>query len=145
MERAMQTLKITLATQNEGKRRELTELAKYSHQPVEFFINPNAPDVDETGATFQENAILKARLSLPLEKGHWVLAEDSGLIVDALSGQYDMPDFPGVYTNRWLTRERFDALMNQRTELSDNAAQFTMPLDRVTEKGMTNTELCLGI
>jgi len=140
-----QKLQITLATQNEGKRRELAELAKHSQRPIEFFINPNAPEVDETGKTFQENAILKARLSPPLEKGHWVLAEDSGLIIEALSGQYDLQDFPGIYTNRWLTRERFDTLMAHWTELPDEARSFTMPMDRVTENGMTNTELCLGV
>jgi len=140
-----QKLQITLATQNEGKRRELSELAKHSQRPVEFFINPNAPDVDETGKTFQENAILKARLSPPLEKGHWVLAEDSGLIIEALSGQYDLQDFPGIYTNRWLTRERFDMLMSYWAELPSEARSFVMPMDRVTENGMTNTELCLGV
>jgi len=141
-----QKLQITLATQNEGKRRELSELAKHNLRAVEFFINPNAPDVDETGKTFQENAILKARLSPPLEKGHWVLAEDSGLIIEALSGQYGLQDFPGVYTNRWLTRDRFDSLMEQCMELPDEVVcSFTMPTDRLTENGMTNTELCLGV
>lgn len=135
---------ITLATQNQGKRRELAELTKECHVPVELFINPNTPDIDETGSTFEENAILKARLSPALEKGHWILAEDSGLIIDALSGQYGLQEFPGIYTNRWLTRERFERLMTDWTPSIASKA-FTLPSDRVTENGMTNTELCLGI
>jgi XTP/dITP diphosphohydrolase len=136
--------RITLATQNEGKRRELARMAAHFLPAVELDINPDAPDIEETGRTFQENAILKARQSPPLHAGSWVLAEDSGLIVEALDGQFNLSPFPGIYANRWLTRERYDSLM---ADWPQRSREFPVALstDRLTENGMTNTELCLGI
>jgi XTP/dITP diphosphohydrolase len=136
--------RITLATQNEGKRRELAQLAKHLTQPLQLEINPAAPEIEETGSTFQENALLKAQQSPPLHAGDWVLAEDSGLIVDALDGQFGLSPFPGIYANRWLMRERYDTLMANWAECP---AVLPAPLatDRLTENGMSNTELCLAL
>ena len=55
---------------------------------------PESIDVDETGTTFAENAAIKATEQAK-HLGRWVLAEDSGLTVDALSGQ------PGIYSARF--------------------------------------------
>lgn len=88
-------MEIILATTNKGKLRELQQLLTdkdvvlYSldhFQPV--------PDVEETGATFAENARLKA-CYYSQQLNHLVLADDSGLIVDALDGA------PGVYSARF--------------------------------------------
>ena len=76
---------------------ELTDLSPY----------PAAPEVDETGTTFEENARLKATTLGPA-LGEWVLGEDSGLVVPALSGQ------PGVYSARWAGAHGDDAANNAK-------------------------------
>jgi XTP/dITP diphosphohydrolase len=55
---------------------------------------PDAPEPEETGTTFGENAIIKARAAAAAA-GQWALADDSGIAVDALQGR------PGVYSARW--------------------------------------------
>ena len=85
---------LVLATRNAGK---LRELARILGAPVnltgldEF---PDAPDVPETGATFEANALLKAR-AIAAYTGLPAVADDSGLCVDALGGM------PGVLSARW--------------------------------------------
>jgi XTP/dITP diphosphohydrolase len=68
---------------------------------------PNAPDPDETGETFQENARIKAS-EFAKSLGQWVLADDSGLTVDALGGR------PGVYSARYAGKHGDDAANNQK-------------------------------
>lgn len=76
---------------------ELTDLSPY----------PAAPEVDETGTTFEENARLKATQLAPA-LGEWVLGEDSGLCVPALGGA------PGVYSARYAGKHGDDAANNAR-------------------------------
>ncbi|MGE9267177.1 MAG: non-canonical purine NTP pyrophosphatase, partial [Verrucomicrobiales bacterium] len=68
---------------------------------------PEAPEVEETGATFQENAALKA-LALSSLTEALVLADDSGLEVDALGGE------PGVHSARYAGRHGDDAGNNAK-------------------------------
>jgi XTP/dITP diphosphohydrolase len=58
-------------------------------------------EIAEDGATFEENAILKA--SVPASKGYWGIADDSGLCVDALDGA------PGIWSARYASINNFDA------------------------------------
>lgn len=67
---------------------------------------PAAIEVDETGSTFAENARLKATEQAK-HLGRWVLAEDSGLEVDALAGK------PGVYSARYAGRHGDDEANNR--------------------------------
>jgi XTP/dITP diphosphohydrolase len=95
---------LVLATHNPGKLAELTRILSAAGVPArlaglrEF---PGAPDVAETGATFAENALLKAR-ALALFTGLPAVADDSGLCVDALNGM------PGVLSARWAGRHGDD-------------------------------------
>ena len=86
--------KIVLATSNQGKVKELTALL----QPLNIELIPpsafNIPDADETGLTFIENAIIKARHASQLS-GLPALADDSGLAVAALHGA------PGIHSARY--------------------------------------------
>lgn len=87
---------ILIATQNEHKRREILDIVKdvpgVSFLGTEDF--PFQPTVEETGASFRENAILKAA-ALATACNTWAMADDSGLEIDALDGR------PGVYSSRY--------------------------------------------
>lgn len=98
---------ILVATNNRGKIREfaelLTDLPIRFHSLAEF---PNVREVEETGATFEENAALKAT-GYARQTGLWTLADDSGLEVVALGGA------PGVFSARFGGAGLTDA---ERTE-----------------------------
>ena len=83
---------LVLATRNEGKLRELARILNNEVTGLDAF--PGAPDVPETGATFEANALLKAR-AIAAYTGRPAVADDSGLCVDALNGM------PGVLSARW--------------------------------------------
>ena len=96
---------IVLATRNQGKVRELAEpLRAFGLRVVGLDAFPDLPEVEETGTTFEENALLKAR-EVSKRTGLVAIADDSGLEVDALNGapgvysarySEDMPDLPGA-------------------------------------------------
>ncbi len=94
--------KLLLASGNAGKFKELQAVL----QPlgIELSAQPQTPEfeVAETGSTFVENAIIKARHAAVLT-GQPVLADDSGLIVDALAGR------PGVHTSRFAGEDATSA------------------------------------
>ena len=86
---------MVLASRNPGKIRELVRLL--ADAPVELRSlrdYPEMPDPEETGATFGDNAVIKA-VAASLGTGEWALADDSGLEVDALDGG------PGVRSARF--------------------------------------------
>ena len=86
---------IVLATRNQGKVRELAEpLRAFGLRVVGLDAFPDLPEVEETGTTFEENALLKAR-EVSKRTGLVAIADDSGLEVDALNGA------PGVYSARY--------------------------------------------
>jgi XTP/dITP diphosphohydrolase len=91
------TTKVVIASRNEHKidemRRILNE-AGLSLDLVGIQEFPDLPDVDETGETFAENALLKAR-EICAFTGLPAIADDSGLCVDALGGM------PGIFSARW--------------------------------------------
>jgi len=94
---------IVLGSHNRGKLREIEAIL--GHLPVEWRTLdafPQAVAPDETGATFAENARIKA-LGLARQLGAWVLADDSGLCVDALDGG------PGVRSARYAGPGAADA------------------------------------
>lgn len=92
---------IVLATGNQGKVNELSSLlAKYNIEIVPQ-SNFNVPEVAETGTTFVENAIIKARHASKIT-GLPAIADDSGLEVDALNGE------PGVYSARYAGENASD-------------------------------------
>lgn len=97
--------RIVIATANPGKVRELRALL--SDLPIDLLGAEGMPDVEETGATFAENAELKARAASAWS-GEWALADDSGLEVDALDGA------PGVHSNRFPGCGNTEESRNQR-------------------------------
>jgi XTP/dITP diphosphohydrolase len=119
--------RLVLATANQHKLVELTRILADGRVDValtslaEF---PGAPDVAETGVTFAENALLKAR-AIAQFTGLPAVADDSGLCADALNGM------PGVLSARWSGRHGADEanlrlLLAQLTDVPDErrGAQF---------------------
>lgn len=110
--------KIVLASNNPGKAREIGQLLADLEIEVVPQSDFNVPEIEETGLTFVENAILKARnaceyTNLP------ALADDSGIEVDALNGA------PGIYSARFAgvgasDRENLDKLLRELKAI-DNA------------------------
>jgi XTP/dITP diphosphohydrolase len=100
-------MKLILASSNSGK------LAEYQHllQPFKFDLIPQQaypmPEVEETGLSFIENAILKARHA-SYHSGLPALADDSGLQVDALQGA------PGIYSARYAGPNATDQQNNEK-------------------------------
>ena len=86
--------KIVLATGNKGKVKELAALLSDHNIDVVPQSDYDVPDVEETGTTFVENAIIKARHAAKIT-GLPAIADDSGLEVDALNGA------PGVRSARY--------------------------------------------
>ncbi len=90
----MQSHTVVLASGNRGKFDELDELLASHNINLRLQAEFNVADVAETGLTFIENALIKAR-NAATHTGHAALADDSGIEVDALSGQ------PGIYSARF--------------------------------------------
>lgn len=109
---------LTIATRNAHKAQEIAAILP-PHFTVRTLADyPTLPDVEETGTTFAENAALKA-CGISAALPGLVLADDSGLCVDALEGA------PGVYSARYAGEHGNDAANNAKL-LADLA---TLPAD----------------
>ena len=107
--------RLLIATRNPGKAREMA--AVLADLPLEFVSlldYPDAPEIEETGATFLENAVLKAR-AYAAYTGELTLADDSGLEVDALGGA------PGVRSSRFAPTDpqRIAKLLDMMKDVPD--------------------------
>ena len=88
--------KLILATSNKDKAREIAEILSDTPFVVTTMKEEGYdPDIVEDGKTFEENALIKARTVHTLAKGAYVMADDSGLCIDALDGA------PGIYSARF--------------------------------------------
>lgn len=130
--------RLLLATRNPGKLAELQRLLE-SAVPGVAVVGlrdvPEYPEAPETGATFAENALLKAREAVR-HTGLPAVADDSGLTVDALNGM------PGVLSARWSGRHGDDAantalLLGQLADVPDGrrGAAFVCAAAIVTPDG----------
>lgn len=115
---------LVLATHNKGKLRELRELLRGQVPGLDVDTQvidasaAGAPDVAETGVTFAENSLLKAR-AVADATGLLAIADDSGLAVDVLGGA------PGIFSARWCGRHGDDAanlelLLAQLSDVPDS-------------------------
>lgn len=100
MSRKLTPGKLVLASHNAGKLREIRALvAPYGMEAISA-ADLGLPEPEETGTTFAENALIKARSAAA--SGFVALSDDSGLEVTALGGR------PGVYTADWAERRAFE-------------------------------------
>lgn len=126
----MQTMKLIFATGNQHK---LMEVKKMMPSHIELLslkdINFNE-DIEETGKTLEENALLKAK-TIFLKTGISCIADDSGLLVDALNGE------PGVYSARYAGPEKNDEnntqkLLKELHASNNRSAHFKTVISLVT-------------
>ena len=106
------TARVVLASRNAGKIAELSRILGGGYELVG--LPEEAPEVPETGETFTENALIKARAAVAFT-GLPAVADDSGLVVDALNGM------PGVLSARWAGRH------------GDDAANLQLVLDQIAD------------
>ena len=117
--------RVVLATRNAGKIAELGRILADVGGGVEIVgleSFPDAPDVPETGLTFADNALLKAR-AIAACTGLPAVSDDSGLAADALHGM------PGVLSARWAGRHGDDTanlelLLGQLADVDERGAAF---------------------
>ena len=116
--------RILFATGNHGKMKEIKMI--FSDMDVELLSLEDAGieiDIEENGASFEENAILKAK-AIAAIRNEVVLADDSGLVIDALNGE------PGIFSARY---------MGENTSYHNNLMQR---LDEKNEKDRTAHFVC---
>ena len=105
------TKQIVLASSNPGKVREINQMLESLHLTVVPQSDFKVPEAEETGLTFVENALLKAR-NATRHTGLPAIADDSGIEVDYLNGA------PGIYSARYAGKGASDA-QNLRKLLTD--------------------------
>lgn len=101
---------VILASGNAHKAQELSEMGRNQDLVIRPApVQPLEP-ILETGLTFLENALIKARAFSELNPGVWVLSDDSGLVVKALNGA------PGIYSARYAGEHATDAEHNDKLQ-----------------------------
>ena len=99
---------IVIATRNSGKLLEIKDILKHLEVSVRSLSQfPEIPPIEETGSTFEENAILKAQKVADIT-GSLTLADDSGLEVDYLGGK------PGIRSSRFAGDNATDLMNNAK-------------------------------
>lgn len=127
-------MKLLIATKNVGKVKEIEELL--ANLPIRLFNLTDFPSVnepEETGATFTENAVLKAKFYASYT-GLWALADDSGLEVEALNGA------PGIFSARYAgaeasNQERIEKLLGELGNTGNRRARFVCAMAVSDGKG----------
>lgn len=114
--------RLLIATKNTGKREEMAAILVRLGVAAEVVTDVDWPDVEETGETLEENALLKARAAVEAT-GLPSLADDTGLEVEALGGA------PGVHTARFAGPhatfdDNIDRLLRELDGVADRRARF---------------------
>ena len=124
-----QANKVVLATGNAGKVREMNQILAGIQREVVAQSAFDVPEADETGLTFVENAIIKAR-NAAAHSGLPAIADDSGLVVDALNGA------PGIYSSRFAGAGASD---------EDNLVKLLNDLENVSDQHRTARFQCVMV
>jgi XTP/dITP diphosphohydrolase len=137
MRRRFAAPRLVLASHNPGKVREIEALLAPFGVAVASAAALGLPEPEETGATFEANAELKARAAAT-GAGEPALADDSGLVVAALGGD------PGIYSARWAGPAKDFAVAMRRVEdelagKSDRSATFVAVLSLAWPDGHVET------
>jgi len=130
-------MKLVIASHNQGKVREIAELLAPWQVQVISAGELGLPEPEETGSTFVDNAELKARASA-LASNLPSLADDSGLVVDALGGD------PGIYSARWAGPTKdfaiaMDKVLSGLGPQTNRSARFICALSLAWPDGQIQT------
>ncbi|MEH7116600.1 XTP/dITP diphosphatase [Neobacillus vireti] len=118
---------VIIATKNPGKAKEFEEIFFSRGITVRTLLDfPEIPEVEETGTSFEENAILKAE-AVSRALNQMVISDDSGLIIDALDGR------PGIYSARYAGEPKND---------ENNTDKVLSELQGVSEENRTARFYC---
>ena len=123
-------MKIVLASSNKHKVQEINDIVNSLKIPVEFILPPKDFDPDENGTTFEENSYIKAKAAWDITK-NWVLADDSGLCIDALDGK------PGIYSARYAETPalRIERVLKELDGIENRNAHFSCAMTLLNPKG----------
>lgn len=137
--------KLIIASNNNGKVLEIKEMLKDKFEVVSLKDVGIDIDIEETGTTFLENALIKAKAIYDLT-GEFVLADDSGLCVTELM------DSPGVYSARFAgekatTKENNALLLKKMKKIKNRSARFEscMVLYYGEDSYIDSTGTCQGV
>jgi len=138
---------VIIATKNRGKAREFEDIFRSRGYEIRTLLDyPEIEDIDETGNTFEENAILKAEaVSATLNK--LVISDDSGLVIDSLDGR------PGIFSARYAGEQKndeanIDKVLEEMSDIpqSERTARFycALALAAPEQKTLTVSGTCEG-
>ncbi len=125
--------KLVVASKNKGKLAEVAEILKGIFEIVPMSEIGIDADIEETGTTFEENALIKAKF-VHKATGCAALSDDSGLAVDALNGA------PGVYSARYAgghgrDKDNNELLLRNMEGVKNRAARFISAVALVADSG----------
>lgn len=131
---------LIVATSNPGKLQEMQDYL--TGIPWQLQLKPPSLEIEETGTTFRENAILKSSL-VAKALGEWAIADDSGLAVNALNGR------PGIYSARYGQddSDRISRLLEELGDNLDRRAQFVCAVAIANPQGeivLESQGICQG-
>jgi XTP/dITP diphosphohydrolase len=131
---------LIVATSNPGKLQEMQDYL--TGIPWQLQLKPPSLEIEETGTTFRENAILKSSL-VAKALGEWAIADDSGLAVNALNGS------PGIYSARYGQDDgdRISRLLEELGDNLDRRAQFVCAVAIANPQGeivLESQGICQG-
>lgn len=116
-------IQLLLATRNPNKTREFAQVLGGNFMVRDLTLESNVPEIVESGTTFEENATLKALAVSKIFPHEIVVADDSGLEVEALSG------VPGIFSARYAgenanDRRNVEKLLRELQDARDRSARF---------------------
>src|SRR5438067_2495805 len=116
-------MELLLATRNPHKTREFAQLLGHDFRVRDLTLQPHLPEIVESGNTFEKNATLKALAISKIFPNEIVVADDSGLEVEALGGA------PGIFSARYAgesanDRRNVEKLLRELQDVRDRSARF---------------------
>lgn len=137
--------KILIATKNNHKVREFKEILEpMGYEVLSLLDIKEDVEIDETGTTFEENALIKAKTIHEKYKCE-VISDDSGICIDYFDGK------PGVFSSRWLGEDTsYDVknayILKEVGDSTNRGAKYVCAIAHVLENGEANvyTGICAG-